>query len=71
MNVDIRGYIINNFKDDDANNIKVSIDKVVSSKDEEPLIGLGVLLEMLWSQSTISEKEDIANRIRKGISSYY
>lgn len=70
MNVDIRGYIVNNFKDDSSDSIRDSIDKVVSSRDEEPLIGLGVLLEMLWSQSTIKEKRDIAERIKKGISSY-
>lgn len=70
MNVDIRGYIVNNFKDDSLDSIRDSIDKVVSSRDEEPLIGLGVLLEMLWNQSTIEEKQDMAKRIKKGISSY-
>ena len=70
MNGDIRGYIVNNFKDDSSDSIRDSIDKVVSSREEEPLIGLGVLLEMLWNQSSIEEKRDIAKRIKKGISSY-
>ncbi len=70
MNVDIRSFIVNNFKDDSSDSIRDSIDKVVSSRDEEPLIGLGVLLEMLWNQSSIEEKMDIAKRIRQGISSY-
>lgn len=70
MNVDIRSFIVNNFKDDSSDSIRDSIDKVVSNRDEEPLIGLGVLLEMLWNQSSIEEKMDIAKRIRQGISSY-
>ena len=44
MNVDIRSFIVNNFKDDSSDSIRDSIDKVVSSRDEEPLIGLGVLI---------------------------
>ena len=70
MNVDIRSFIVNNFKDDSSDSIRDSIDKVVSRRDEEPLIGLGVLLEMLWNHSSIEEKMDIAKRIRQGISSY-
>ena len=70
MNVDIRSFIVNNFKDDSSDSIRDSIDKVVSSRDEEPLIVLGVLLEMLWNHSSIEEKMDIAKRIRQGISSY-
>ena len=70
MNVDIRSFIVNNFKDDSSDSIRDSIDKVVSRRDVEPLIGLGVLLEMLWNQSSIEEKMDIAKRIRQGISSY-
>ena len=44
---DIRKYIIENFKDDNAEKIRDSIETTISSRDEDALIGLGVLFELL------------------------
>ena len=65
--MDMRKYIINNFKDDTIEDIKKSIDESISSKEEEPLIGLGVLFELSWNNSTEEEKQTILTNIKKGL----
>ncbi len=67
MNIDVRKYIINNFKDDDINEVKKAINSSIESRDEDPLIGMGVLLELAWSNSDDSFKEQILNNIQKGL----
>ena len=67
MNIDMRNYIIENFKDDSINDIRVSIDKSIKSKEEEPLIGLGVFFELLWNNSDEETKLLILNNIKRGI----
>ena len=67
MNIDMRKYVINNFKDDSINDIRISIDKSIESREEEPLIGLGVLFELLWNNSDEETKMLILSNIKKGI----
>lgn len=66
-NIDIRQYIKNNFKDDNIEDIKSSIEDSISSKEEDPLIGLGVLFEILWNNSTKEQQTIILNNIKKGM----
>ena len=66
-NIDIREYIKNNFKDDTVDEIKTSIVDSISSHDEDPLIGLGVMFELLWNNSTEEEHNIILNNIKKGM----
>ena len=66
-NIDIRDYIKNNFKEDTIEDIKASIEQSISSHEDDPLIGLGVLFELLWNNSNKEEKEIILNNIKKGI----
>ena len=63
----MRNYIISNFKDDSINDIRNSIDKVIFSKEEEPLIGLGVFFELLWNNSDEETKLLILSNIKKSI----
>lgn len=67
MNIDMRKYIIDNFKDDEINDIRTSIDKSIQSKEDEPLIGLGVFFELLWNNSDERTKSIILNNIKRGI----
>ena len=46
-NIDIRKYIISNFKDSSIDDIKSSIEDSISSHEDDPLIGLGVLFELV------------------------
>lgn len=66
-NIDIREYIKNNFKEDTIEDIKASIEQSISSHEDDPLIGLGVLFELLWNNSNKEEKDLILNNIKKGI----
>lgn len=65
--IDIRQYIIENFKDDNVEKIRDSIETTISSKDEDALIGLGVLFELLWKKLNDEEKERSLDNIRKSI----
>ena len=69
MNIDLRKYIINNFKDDNVNDIEKSINMSIDSKEEDPLIGMGVLFELAWINSTKELREEILDNIKKGITS--
>ena len=66
-NIDIRQYIKNNFKDDNIEDIKSSIEDSISSKEDDPLIGLGVLFEILWNNSTKEQQTILLNNIKKGM----
>lgn len=67
MNIDLRKYIINNFKDDNVDDIEKSINMSIDSKEEDPLIGMGVLFELAWVNSTKELKDEILSNIKKGI----
>lgn len=69
MNIDLRKYIINNFKDDTTTDIEKSINMSIESKDEDPLIGMGVLFELAWINSADNIRKEILNSIQKGITS--
>ena len=66
-NIDVRKYIINNFKEDTEEEIKSSIEESITSKDDDTLIGLGVLFELAWNNSTDKEKKEILSNIKKGM----
>ena len=66
-NIDIRNYIIENFKDDNIEKIKDSIETTISSRDEDALIGLGVLFELLWNKLNNEEKQQNLEYIRQSI----
>lgn len=66
-NIDIRKFIIENFKDDQEEKIRDSIETTIKLKDEDALIGLGVLFELLWNNMTEDEKKDSLTKIRATI----
>lgn len=66
-NIDVRKYIINNFKDDSVEDIEKSIDMSIESKADDPLIGLGVLFELMWKNSDNNIKNTILENIKKGL----
>lgn len=66
-NIDIRKYIINNFKNDNIEKIRDSIETTINNKDEDALIGLGVLFELLWNNLSKEEKEKYLTYINQTI----
>ena len=66
-NIDIRKYIIENFKNDNKEKIRDSIETTIKERDEDALIGLGVLFELLWNKLTQEEKEKSLTNIKDSI----
>lgn len=66
-NIDVRKYIINNFKEDSIEDIENSINSSIESRSEDPLIGLGVLFELMWNNSSNDIKDTILSNIKKGL----
>lgn len=66
-NIDIRKYIIENFKNDNETKIRDSIETTIKEKDEDALIGLGVLFELLWNKLTKEEKDNSIKYIHESI----
>lgn len=67
MDINIRESIINNFKDSGIDDIRSSIETSIEDKEEITLPGLGVFFEILWTNSSDSEKENILNTLKKGL----
>lgn len=61
MNISIRDHVINNFKGSNIEDIKSSILASINDKDEITLPGLGVLFEVLWTNSSSGDKDHILN----------
>lgn len=62
-NIDIREYIVNNFRDEDIEKIRNSIETTINNRDEDALIGMGVLFEILWNKLNKEMQEDILKKI--------
>lgn len=55
----IKDYILNNFKNDNKESIKEAIVESINSKDEVTLPGMGVFMEIIWSNATDKMKEEM------------
>ena len=62
-NIDIRTYIVENFKEDNEEKIRNSIETTIEFRDDDALIGLGVLFEILWNNMTEEEKKSNLEKI--------
>ena len=67
MNKDIRKHIINNFKDDETSSIKAAINASIKENDEVTLPGMGVFMEIIWNNSSESEKDDLVKKIKNNL----
>lgn len=67
MNIDIRKSIINNFKENNYDEIKNSIESAIKDQEEITLPGLGVFFEILWKNSDDNNKNYIIETIQKNL----
>ncbi len=58
-NISIRKYIIDNFKNDNLNEIKESIESSINEELEEALPGLGVFFEIIWKNTNDNKKNEL------------
>ena len=67
MEINIKDYIINNFKNDNIEEIRKAINSSINDNDEETLPGLGVFMELIWNESDNDLKITLLNMIKNGI----
>lgn len=67
MNIDIRKYIKDNFKNSSIEDIKSSIESSIKEQDELTLPGIGVFFEILWSNSNEEHQNYILDTIKNNI----
>ena len=67
MNIDIRSHIINNFLNNNKDELKACINDSISEHDEVTLPGMGVFMELVWNNSTEAMKDEILNILEKAV----
>lgn len=67
MNIDIRKYIIDNFKNTTTDEIKESIVSSINENDEITLPGMGVFFEILWKNSNPENQDYILNTLKNNL----
>ncbi len=63
MEINIRKSIIENFKKATNDELHQTINEAISSNEEKTLPGLGVFLELIWSNSSNEFRKDIVNQL--------
>lgn len=58
-NIQIKKFVIDNFKEDTENELKETIDDTVKEGLEETLPGLGVFMEIIWTNSSDELKKEL------------
>lgn len=65
--MNIKDYIIQNFKDDNLETIKKAIDDSVNEYNEDTLPGLGIFFMLVWENSNKGEKNTILEKIKSNL----
>lgn len=63
MDIKIRDYIFSNFKNNNKDKLKESINQSIDEEDELTLPGLGVFFEILWQESNQKEQDEILKKL--------
>lgn len=65
--MNIKDYIVDNFKNDSKENIKEAIDEATKEYDENALPGLGIFFMLVWENSNEDEKNTILEKIKSNL----
>lgn len=65
--MNIKEYIIQNFKDDNIEAIKKAIEESVKEYNEDTLPGLGIFFMIIWENSNNEEKNTILEKIKSNL----
>lgn len=65
--MNIKDYIIQNFKNDDLETIEKAIDDSVNEYNEDTLPGLGIFFMLVWENSNKEEKNTILEKIKSNL----
>ncbi len=67
MQISIRDYIVDNFKNSPIDEIEASINSSIESNEEVVLPGLGVFFEILWNNSDKNNKDFILSVLKNNL----
>lgn len=67
MDINIRKYIKDNFKNSTEEEIKESIESSIKEQDEITLPGMGVFFEILWQNSDDDNKKIILETLNNNL----
>ena len=67
MEINVRNAIIENFKNSSNEELHQTINEAISLNQEKTLPGLGVFLELVWSNSSNEFKNDLVNKLGAAI----
>ena len=65
--MNIKDYIIQNFKNDNLETIEKAIDDSVNEYNEDTLPGLGIFFILVWENSNKEEKNTILEKIKSNL----
>lgn len=67
MDIDIRKAILHNLKDNSKDQLEATIVDAIQDGQEKLLPGLGVLFELIWKQSSETERVEMLDALEKGV----
>lgn len=67
QDLDIRKEIMQNMQDSSPEQIDQTISQAIQSGEEKVLLGLGVLFELLWRESSTQEKEQMTRHMHQAL----
>ncbi|MBP3634960.1 MAG: small acid-soluble spore protein SspI [Bacilli bacterium] len=65
--MNIKDYIVQNFKNDTEETIKNAIEESVKEYNEDSLPGLGIFFMLVWENSDDNEKNTILEKIKSNL----
>lgn len=67
MNLNLRNAIIQNVSGNNQDQLEDTIVDAIQNGEEKMLPGLGVLFEIIWQNSSQSEKEEMLQNLEAGL----
>jgi len=69
MDINIRNHIMSNFKNDNKETLKKTIEECINENDEVTLPGMGVFFEIIWKNANEDLKENILSILENAVKS--
>lgn len=67
MDLDLREAILQNIASNNHEELEATIVDAIQKGEEKMLPGLGVLFELIWSESDKTEKEEMIEALNQGV----
>ncbi|WP_079708311.1 small acid-soluble spore protein SspI [Paraliobacillus ryukyuensis] len=67
MDLNLRKAILANVSDNNKEQLEATIIDAIQSGEEKMLPGLGVLFELIWKESSESEKTEMLDALEQGV----